>query len=72
MNIFTIFLTKLRQNILQNAPNCTILKFFSGGPCPRTPSKRHYSKNNFNAPPPLPRNKSLDTPLHRSDGSLFI
>ena len=34
MNIFTIFFL---QNILQNAPNCTIFKNFLGGVCPRTP-----------------------------------
>ena len=31
MNIFTNFcFTKFKQNILQNAPNCTFLKKFSG------------------------------------------
>ena len=29
--------TKFDQNIHQNAPNCTILKHFLGGACPRTP-----------------------------------
>ena len=38
MLIFEIFLkTKCDQNIHQNAPNCTILKKFFGGACPRTP-----------------------------------
>ena len=38
MVIFEYFLkTKSYKNIHQNAPNCTILKFFSGGACPRTP-----------------------------------
>ena len=38
MNIFTIFFfTKFEQNILQNAPNCTIFKNFLGGAYPRTP-----------------------------------
>ena len=37
MVIFEIFLkTKSDQNIHQNAPNCTILKKFIGGACPRT------------------------------------
>ena len=34
MNIFTKkFFTKFFQNILQNAPNCTIFKNFLGGAC---------------------------------------
>ena len=32
-----IFWTKLQQNILQNASNCTIFKNFLGGACPRSP-----------------------------------
>ena len=31
------FKDKSDQNIHQNAPNCTILKNFLGGACPRTP-----------------------------------
>ena len=38
MVIFEYFLkTRSDQNIHQNAPNCTILKNFHGGACPRTP-----------------------------------
>ena len=38
MVIFEYFLkTRSDQNIHQNAPNCTILKNFLGGACPRTP-----------------------------------
>ena len=38
MNIFAnFFLTKLQQNILQNAPNCTIFLNFLWGACSRTP-----------------------------------
>ena len=37
MNIFAIFFTEFQQNILQNAPNCTIFKNFLGGAYPRTP-----------------------------------
>ena len=32
-----VILKKFDQNIHQNAPNCTILKNFLGGACPRTP-----------------------------------
>ena len=43
MVIFGIFLkTKSDQNIHQNAPNCTILKNFLGGACPRTPLAKHF------------------------------
>ena len=38
MVIFEYFLkTRSDQNIHQNAPNCTILKNFLEGACPRTP-----------------------------------
>ena len=61
MVIFRNFLkTKSDQNIHQNAPNCTILKSFIGGTCPRTPlpkrmASRHANfqiwKKKFLAPP---------------------
>ena len=34
---WNIFKSTFYQNILQNAPNCTIYKEFIGGACPRTP-----------------------------------
>ena len=41
MNIFRLFQNKKRkkmyENMLQNAPNCTIQNFFSGEACPQTP-----------------------------------
>ena len=62
MNIFAFFyFREFYQNILQNAPNCTILKKFLGGACPEPPSKHvvspraawpHFSKKYFVAPPP--------------------
>ena len=73
MNVFTIyFFSKFLQNILQNAPNCTIIKNFLGGACPRTPWQvrgkapckyPHFSKNILNPPPPPSRNEILVTPL---------
>ena len=36
-NLKNFLNTKSDQNIHQNAPNCTILKNFLGGACPRTP-----------------------------------
>ena len=36
-NLKKKFKTKSDQNIHQNAPNCTILKNFLGGACPRIP-----------------------------------
>ena len=56
------FWTKLQQNILQNASNCTILKNFLGGACPRSPIANAWlchvqqipplSKINLTPPPP--------------------
>ena len=49
---------KSDQNIHQNAPNCTILKKFLRGACPRTPLAKRmanfqiWKKNSW--PPPLP------------------
>ena len=45
MNIFRLFQNKKRkkmyENMLQNAPNCTIQKIFFGEACPQTrPNKR--------------------------------
>ena len=37
MNIFTIFFYNILANILQNAPNCTILKNFLGEHAPESP-----------------------------------
>ena len=52
MNIFRLFQNKKRkkmyENMLQNAPNCTIQKFFFGEACPQTP--------------PPPPNKRMATP----------
>ena len=36
--------TKSDLNIYQNAPNCTILKKFLGGACPRTPIESRGAK----------------------------
>ena len=67
MNIFTIFfLPNFSQNILQNAPNCTIFKNFSRGSMPpNPPSKRVASlramqiprllQKYFEHPPPPPK-----------------
>ena len=63
MNIFQFFIyTKFQQNILQNAPNCRILKKFLGGACPKPPQQTykrfstckypHFSKNILNPLPP--------------------
>ena len=60
MNIFTIFFS---QNILQNAPNCTIFKNFLGGACPQTPLTDAWLCHTQNILNPPPRNKILDTPL---------
>ena len=59
MKIFTILFL---QNILQNAPNCTIFKNFLGGAYPRTPlacntihnhaNTPTFPKNILNPPPP--------------------
>ena len=47
MNIFTnLFL----QNILQNAPNCTIFLNFLGGAYPRTPLACNTIHNHANTP----------------------
>ena len=73
MNIFPFFFTQFKQNILQNAPNCTFLKFFFGEHAPEVPN--HPSKcvasqippllqKYFEPPPPPPpRNEILDAPL---------
>ena len=52
MNICTkVFLTKLQQNILQNAPKCTILNFFGGKHSAEPPSKRVTSPRVSQIPP---------------------
>ena len=53
MVIFEYFLkTRSDQNIHQNAPNCTILKNFLGGACPRTPLTKRMAKKKIIGPPP--------------------
>ena len=62
MNIFTIFFIKFfKQNILQNTPNCIILKKFLCGACPRTPlTNPPLFQKYFDPlpPPPPPEMKS--------------
>ena len=69
MNIFT----KFYQNILQNAPNCTILKNFLRGMLPLANAwlrhALHGALRHANTPTftkkfePPPRNEILNTPL---------
>ena len=53
MNIFRLFLKqKTYENMLQNAPNCTIQNFFLGEACPRTPLANVWLRYVRTAPPP--------------------
>ena len=48
--------------MLQNAPNCTIQKFFSGKHAPNSPSKR-IATPRVESPPPPPQIKNSWPPL---------
>ena len=57
--IFLDFLkVKNYENMLQNAPNCTIKKFFFGEACHRTPLGNAWLCHASQAPPP-PNNSWL-------------
>ena len=49
--------------MLQNAPNCTIQKFFFGEACPRTPYQTHGYATRRNPPPPPTHKKNSWPPL---------
>ena len=50
--IFLDFLkVKIYENMLQNAPNCTIQKNVFGEACPRTPLANAWLRHASQAPP---------------------
>ena len=56
--IFLDFLKeKNYENMLQNAPDCTIQNFFFGEACPRIPLANAWLRKASQAPPPPPKRK---------------